>query len=88
MTNLAIAFAAINAVTYMLYWYDKSCAKKGGWRVAESALLLSALLGGSPAAFLAMRQFRHKTKKRGFRIRYWLIVAAQVVGALWWVSQR
>jgi len=83
-----MAFAAVNLISYMLFWYDKNCAKKGGWRISESALLLCTLLGGSPAAFFAMHQFRHKTRKTTFRIRYWLIVAVQIIGGLWWVSHR
>ena len=85
---LLTVLLAINLITYTLFWYDKRCAKKGGWRISESALLLCALLGGSPAAFFAMRRFRHKTQKNNFRIRYWLIVALQIMGGFWWAISR
>jgi uncharacterized membrane protein YsdA (DUF1294 family) len=32
------------------------------------------LLGGWPAAFLAQRYIRHKTKKLSYRITFWLII--------------
>ncbi len=68
----------VNAFTFFIYWWDKSLARKGGWRVSELGLLFLALIGGSPAAFLAQRKFRHKTKKLSFQIKFWLVVLAQV----------
>jgi uncharacterized membrane protein YsdA (DUF1294 family) len=47
--------------------------------VPEVVLHGLALAGGSPAALLAMRLFRHKTAKSGFRFVFWVIVAAQAL---------
>ena len=49
-------------------------------RVPESVLLGLALVGGSPAAALAMWGFRrrHKTSKPDFLRWFWMIVIVQV----------
>ena len=84
---LAIWLVAINLVTYLMYAWDKRRAAKGQRRISERELLAWALAGGSPAAFLAMRRFRHKTQKAAFRLRYWGIVALQV-GLIVWLIKR
>jgi len=38
--------AAVNAVSFGLFWYDKQQARKKAWRVPEKTLCLSALAGG------------------------------------------
>ena len=53
---LATWLVAINLVTYLIYAWDKRRAAKGQRRISERELLLWALAGGSPAAFLAMRR--------------------------------
>ena len=77
-TMITALLVAINAATYFMFWYDKHCAKRGQWRVTEAGLLLLALLGGSPAAYIAMRQLRHKTRKTSFRMRFWLVLIVQL----------
>lgn len=56
----------INIVTFFLYASDKYKAKHHKWRIKESVLLGSAFAGGSAGALLAMRIFRHKTRKKVF----------------------
>lgn len=65
LVALATLFA-LNATAFGAFWYDKHQARLGGWRVPEKSLLLLALLGGWPAAKLAQRRFRHKTRKQPF----------------------
>jgi uncharacterized membrane protein YsdA (DUF1294 family) len=77
---LAFYLVAINVVAYGVYWLDKRRAERGGRRVPERELLLWAAAGGSLGSWLAMRRLRHKTQKRGFRMAFLAIVAAQVVG--------
>lgn len=74
--------AAINLVTVIVYRYDKAVAGGERTRVPEVILLLLALLGGWPGAFIAMYQFkeRHKTRKFSFRLGYWTIVALYGIG--------
>jgi uncharacterized membrane protein YsdA (DUF1294 family) len=69
-----IYFAAINAVTFFMFWLDKRRSKAGVWRVSENKLLGPAMLGGSLGALLAQQVYRHKTTKQPFR--GWLIAIA------------
>jgi uncharacterized membrane protein YsdA (DUF1294 family) len=70
--------AGINAAAFVLYGYDKWAAVKERLRVPELSLHLAALLGGTPAAFVAQSLFRHKTVKRSFRVAFWIIAVAQI----------
>lgn len=81
-----LIFAAINILTYMMFWYDKHCARSGKWRVSEAALLGICMLGGSPTGFFAMKILRHKTRKSSFRFRYWLVVTVQIIGIFYIVT--
>ena len=74
----------VNLLTYFVYWLDKRRAKKGGRRVSERELLVWALVGGSPAAFYAMRKLRHKTQKTSFKLWFALVVIAQLA-AIWFL---
>ena len=56
----------VNLVAFILFGYDKACAKKKARRIPERTLLLWAWLGGSIGAFLGMRIFHHKTLKPKF----------------------
>lgn len=75
---VAAGIAAVNLLTYALYARDKRASREGGWRVPEATLLMLALLGGSPAALVASRRLRHKTKKLSFRLRLIAIILLQV----------
>ena len=68
----------VNLVTFIFFGYDKSIAGRPIYRVPESVLLWLALCGGSPAAGLAQLLFRHKTRKRAFRLAYFSILFAQI----------
>jgi uncharacterized membrane protein YsdA (DUF1294 family) len=78
--------AGLNVATVALYGYDKWCAGRERSRVPEWALHCFAFAGGSPGALLAQQLFRHKTRKRSFRIVFWLLVAAQagLIGYVLW----
>lgn len=80
----------VNLVTFVYYWLDKSLAVRLLWRIPEIVLHTLSAVGGSPAAFLAMWFFRHKTIKSSFRILFWSIVVLQsalavyIVKKTWW----
>ncbi len=74
---------AVNIATFIVYGYDKKIAGSDKLRVPESLLQVLALIGGSPAALVAQKFFRHKTIKSSFQIVYWIIVIVQVLGVLW-----
>lgn len=69
----------INAVTVLMYGYDKAIAGSNKVRVPEKVLHGLAMMGGSPAALFAQTFFRHKTIKTSFQLSYWAIVLVQVV---------
>ncbi len=85
-TIVLLWLLCINAVAFIAFGLDKHSAKKSAPRIPEATLLLLALLGGSPAAWVAQRYFRHKTQKRRFRIRFWAVIALQVAVAVACVS--
>ena len=58
------------AVAYFTYRLDKRRASTGGKRISERELLAWPLVGGWAGAILAMRHFRHKTRKRSFRLMF------------------
>lgn len=64
----------ISAITWFAYAHDKNRAKTGGWRIPEIQLHLLEFIGGWPAAFLAQRYIRHKTKKLSYKLTFWLII--------------
>lgn len=67
-------YAGASFVAWLIYAWDKSRAEMRGRRVAEDTLHLLALIGGWPGALVAQRQFRHKTRKRSFRVVFWITV--------------
>ena len=82
LQTLTAVLAALNLVTFLLYWKDKSAARKQQRRVPEANLHLAALLGGWPAAWMAQDIFRHKTIKTSFRVMFWITVAFNLTGIL------
>jgi uncharacterized membrane protein YsdA (DUF1294 family) len=64
-----------------LYANDKAAARRGRWRVSEKTLLLLAVAGGWPGAFVGQRLFNHKRAGGPYRVK--LRVAVAVDAALW-----
>ncbi|TYC86448.1 DUF1294 domain-containing protein [Novosphingobium sp. BW1] len=79
LTFLVGALAVINALTFLLFGWDKRQAQCGRRRVAEARLLLLAALGGTPGAYAARRHFRHKTRKQPFVGRLHALAVLQVL---------
>lgn len=75
-----------NLTTFGAYAYDKSAARRGARRIPERLLHILALLGGSPAALLAQRVYRHKTVKFTFQMTFWTILAIQVGLLAWYLG--
>ena len=72
-------YAVMSLLTFAVYAKDKSAARAGRWRVAESTLHVLALAGGWPGALLAQQVLRHKTIKASFRAAFWCTVIANLV---------
>jgi uncharacterized membrane protein YsdA (DUF1294 family) len=68
---------AINVTVFGFYGLDKWKARRDSFRIPENVLHAASLIGGSPGAYAAMRTFRHKTVKPGFRFVFWTVAAAQ-----------
>ena len=79
---LLSTYAAMSVLAFTLYGRDKAAARRGRWRVSEATLHVVALLGGWPGALLAQGVFRHKTRKRPFRIVFWCTVALNCAALL------
>ena len=78
-TKLLIVYLLIiNAATFIIFGLDKWKARHDRWRVPESVLMFLAIIGGSPAAILAMRTFHHKTNKNKFAFGIPIILFLQL----------
>ncbi|MFN3387993.1 MAG: DUF1294 domain-containing protein [Allosphingosinicella sp.] len=82
LTFGALALLTVNGWTVLRFWQDKRRAVAGARRIPEADLLFLALIGGTPAAFLARRWFRHKTRKEPFSTHLLLIAAVQAGAAI------
>lgn len=82
MKVLFIYLAAISLFAVIITVFDKFRAKRGGWRVRESTLLIVSALGGSVAMLLTMILIRHKTRKPKFMIGIPIITALQIALAV------
>lgn len=80
---LLLAYGVCSLLCFILYWLDKSAARRGRWRTPESQLHWLALLGGWPGALLAQHAFRHKSRKAAFQRMYWLTVLLNLGGLGW-----
>lgn len=84
MTKLILIYLLIvNALGFLLMLVDKFKAKKNLWRIPEKTLFAVALLGGSIGSLLGMYTVRHKTQHLTFTLGMPLILAVQIVAAIW-----
>ncbi len=78
-----IAIAAyiliISVISVVMTIRDKSCAKKGKWRVPEKTLFILSALGGSVAMYITMKAIRHKTQHKRFMIGIPVIMIVQAL---------
>lgn len=79
-----LGYALGSVLALLFYWADKRSAQRGAWRTPENTLQMIALLGGWPGALLAQQWLRHKTRKPGFQLVFWSIVALH---QLFWLDQ-
>ena len=84
--TIPAAYLIASIATYLVYWLDKSAARADRRRVPESTLHLLALVGGWPGALVAQQQYRHKTRKREFRVIFWITVLANVAGFVYLIT--
>ena len=82
MKYLLYYLLIINAIAFVLMMADKQKAKKRKWRIPEATLMGTAALGGSIGAWLGMQIFRHKTKHIKFTLGIPVILAVELVLAV------
>ena len=88
MKLLFIYLSVINALGFLLMLVDKWKARKNRWRIPEATLMTVAALGGSAGSLLGMYLVRHKTQHLKFTLGIPLILAVQVVIAVWILVYR
>jgi len=72
----------INAAGLLIMLADKRKAIKNQWRIPEKTMLTVAILGGSLGIYTGMQLFRHKTKHAKFSIGVPVILAIQILLAV------
>lgn len=77
-------YLVLSLVTFIIYAFDKSAAKRGAWRTKETTLHLLSLAGGWPGALIAQQVLRHKSQKQPFRLIFWITVLLNC-GAFAWL---
>lgn len=68
----------INLFTFLAYGRDKSCAKRGAWRIPEIQLHTLEILGGTLGALAGQKIFRHKHKKKSYMVTFIMTIFAQI----------
>ena len=72
-------FLILNGMAFTLTTYDKHLAKSQKQRISELTLLGFTFFGGTIGYGLAMLIFRHKTAKKSYLLKFWLIVIVQIL---------
>jgi uncharacterized membrane protein YsdA (DUF1294 family) len=83
-----LLYLGTSLIAFAAYWLDKSAARYGRWRTAESTLHLFGLAGGWPGALFAQRVFRHKSSKGEFQRVFWATVLVNCVGFGWLLTEK
>ncbi len=76
-------YIVASILTFIMYFLDKSAARKGRWRTRESTLHMLSLVGGWPGALIAQQKLHHKTQKQSFRYVFWLTVLLNIGTFIW-----
>lgn len=84
MIILFYLFIILNIIAFIVIGYDKYLAKVQKRRISEKMLLSFVVFGGIIGAGIAMLFFRHKTAKRSYLFKFWVIVVIQVIILCCW----
>lgn len=68
----------VNLSTFVMFGWDKRCARLSHERIPEKRLLMAAALGGTFGAKAGQRWYRHKTYKQPFGMYLNMVVALQI----------
>ena len=70
-TLLVSYFTALNLITMLFTWQDKSAAISDKSRISELRFYVLACCGGWPGSYFIQQIRRHKTQKQPFRTIFW-----------------
>ena len=70
IAGVVVYYALINITLFIMMAIDKRKARKSKWRISETTLLLTGLLGGAVGGLLAMKLVHHKSRKAYFYMVY------------------
>ena len=79
MDILFYYFLILNIMAFVQIAYDKHLAKTQKQRISERSLLGFVFIVGTIGSGLAMLIFRHKTAKKSYLLKFWLIVIVQIL---------
>jgi len=72
-------FFSVNLGATLFFLYDKLISPFDLLRVPEFVLHAFSAIGGSPAALVTQKIFRHKTQKKSFLFVQWAIFIVQLI---------
>ena len=78
MKAALVYLTAINIIGFVLFGIDKRRAVRHAWRIKESTLFITAIIGGSVGCIIGMQVFRHKTKHMKFIVGMPMILIFQI----------
>ena len=78
-------YCGASILTFLVYAFDKSAAKRGAWRISENKLHLLSLAGGWPGAIFAQQLLQHKSTKQDFRFVFWITVILNILAVVWFL---
>ena len=78
MNFLFYYFFILNGIAFTLMRYDKHLSKFQKQRISERTLLGIVFLGGTLGSGIAMLLFRHKTAKKSYLWKFWLLTTLQI----------
>lgn len=83
MTYILIYLLLVNITSFVMFGIDKYRAVHKKWRIPESRLLTSAIIGGSAGAVLGMLVWHHKTLRPKFFLGVPAIIIVQTAIAFY-----
>ncbi len=71
---------SINAISFVLFGYDKFLAIKNKRRIPEKELFTVATIGGAVGGMFAILVFKHKISKATFMWRFMFVFILNIIG--------
>lgn len=72
-------FVFMSIMSFLIFGADKLQAKNNRSRIPENIFLIAAFFGGTFGSIIGMLIFNHKTRKRSFLLRFFIVVAIQII---------